>query len=173
VLARRQDLFDAALTRRGPMTSPYRVSWREWGGILATCTMSGTAIGTAALWMRMPRLPWAIVPLAALGAFAVAATFALIASVLAAVALLFAAPHSAISASRLRLAVSGAIAGAAAGTVHPFVIVVAIVRALSMQSGAWTVLPLTGLVAASGAAAGAIIFPRYLPFIRARGGAPR
>jgi hypothetical protein len=155
------------------MSTPYRVSWKEWGGILATCTMSGTAIGTASLWVRTPHLPLAVVPLAALGAFAVAATFGLIASVLAAVALLFAAPHSAISASRLRLAGSGALAGAVAGALHPFVIVVAIVRVLSMESGAWSVLPLSGLVAASGAAAGALIFPRYLPSIRERSGDPR
>ena len=151
------------------MPPPYRVNWREWGGILATCTMSGAVLGALAFWARTPALPLPYLPLALLGSFSVALAFGLVASIFAALAVVLVANRPKTSESRIRLAAAGAIAGAFAGLLHPLVIVVAVVRALSPESSAWSVTPLAVLVAASGAVAGALIVPRYVPSVRARG----
>jgi uncharacterized membrane protein len=150
------------------MPARYRVSWREWGGILATCTMCGTVLGALAFWARTPAFPVPYLPLAVLGSFAVALAFGLIASVFGAVAIVLVARRGAPSESRLRLAATGAIAGGFAGLLHPLVIVLAIVRTLSPESSPWSAAPLAVLVAASGALAGALIIPRYVPAVRAR-----
>ena len=149
------------------MPTPYRVSWREWGGILATCTMSGTVLGALAFWARTPALPVPYLPFALLGSFAVALAFGLIASVFGAVAVVLVARRHA-SESRIRLAATGAVVGAFAGVCHPIVLVVAIVRTLSPESSPWSVTPLALLVAVSGAVAGSLIVPRYVPTVRAR-----
>ena len=136
--------------------------------MLATCAMSGTGLGTAAFWARTPHWPLPFLLIAALGAFAVATVFALIASVFAAVTVILVSRRSAASASRLQLAATGAAAGAIAGALHPIVLVVAIVRVLSPSDQFSSVWWLSALVAASGALAGALIVPRYVPELRAR-----
>jgi hypothetical protein len=151
------------------MPPSYRVTWREWAGVLATCTVSGTVLGVTSLWARHP-LPLPYLVFFVLGAFVVALVFALIASVLASIILILVARYGAHTASRLQLAGTGAAAGAVAGALHPFVLLVLITRTVSPDAaGPSSVVPLAVLVAVSGAAAGALLVPRYVPAIRARG----
>ena len=152
------------------MLMSYSVSWPEWTGILATCTISGTVLGAGSYWaLHTPRPPLPCVLPVAVGALVVAFVFALVASVVAwAILLILVAQYGSQTASRLELASTGATAGAVLGMLHPLVLLVAVVGALSPESAPLSVLPLGVLVGASGAVAGALIVPRYVPTIRAR-----
>ena len=151
------------------ITGSVRVSWPEWAGILAVCTISGTVVGAAAYWARRPPgmpLPY-LLPVT-LGAVVVAFFFAVIASVLASIFIILVARYGDRHASRLRLAATGAVSGAVLGALHPFVLLLLVVRALSPESGSANMLSLGAVVAASGAVAGALIVPKYVPRVRAR-----
>jgi hypothetical protein len=146
-----------------------RVIWPEWIGIVVICTISGALLGTAAYWeFHAPRLPSLYLVVVVLAAVVVAFAFALIASVLAAILLIIVAKHGPPSPTTLRLSVTGALAGALLGALHPVIVVLAIVRALSSDPNTGSVVSLGALVAVSGAISGAVVLPRYVPRLRGR-----
>ena len=139
---------------------------RHFGHVHDQRNGAGRSFGTWAL--HTPRLPLPYLLPVAIGALVVAFVFALVASILAAILLIFVAKYGSQTASKLTLAATGATAGAVLGALHPLVLLVGVVGALSPESAALSVPPLGALVGASGAVAGALIVPRYVPTIRAR-----
>ena len=127
-----------------PTNDHARVTWPEWGGIVAICTATGTVWGAASYWQwHTPRIPVAYLLPLGLGALVVSFAFAMVASVFAAIL-------------------------AAFGAVHPFVVVFALARWISAASIPHGITSLGPLVAASGFISGALIVPKYVPRVRAR-----
>jgi len=152
-------------------TDHVRVTWAEWTGIVVTCTVTGAALGAASYWeWHEPRIPVGYLPALALGALVVSFGFALVASVFAAILVIVLSTYGTRLTSKVALTVAGALAGAAFGAVHPFVVVLAVASWVSAESISPAPTSLGTLVAASGLISGALIVPTYVPRVRAREG---
>jgi len=154
---------------------PAFVTWRQFGEIFWICTLTGVIVGTPIYLAHLFSgfrsgdglgNPWMAVLLFALMtlvvAFAAAGLFALVGAVFASIVLLLMARHVAAPAPSPSTIGLGMVAGALAGALHPWVILVLIVGGVDASAPLdFGGLRLAAVVAMSGAFAGGLVVRRY------------
>jgi hypothetical protein len=140
------------------------VSWGQFFGIVAVCTVVGVAVGVPVyVTSQWPFLPRPYLPILVIVATIVCAVFAVVAAVAASIVLILAVRQGIYQRmSPVVTVVFGVACGAIAGALHPFVVIELVVAALGHD---WALanagLRLAALVAASGAIAGGIVVRLY------------